>query len=320
MTTVPRKRQLPSSAPHDPDAFTCTCCIPPGSNLCTIIAPSCTAARQAGSRRGAGARRRRRKAPSRCVGYNRSLQQDRVAMPYREIIDDGGVWVVFSTQPWSGANVRPRYASGWLSFHRGVERRRLSPIPSGWEAAEDTQLRLWLRESEVVAKATEDGEALGGSAAAEGVRLDARDGTAAPGTEPEGVPRPAEPPAVVPDAPRSRSTHSEQRGAHPRPAERHPRRHPLSGRGMPKEALRRARRHPDALHPERERRRRSLGAAASPVPPPLMLASSCGRLHVRGVEHQQHVRARAVLERAGADEVRAVAGNAELDGAVGGLH
>ncbi len=113
-------------------------------------------------------------------------------MPYREFFDDGGVWIVFGTQPRSGANVRPRYASGWLSFHRGAERRRLSPIPPGWEAAGDDQLRLWLRSSELVARATEDAEALTSrTAAGAGPRSHAGGGTAE--TE-----KPAVPPGTAP--------------------------------------------------------------------------------------------------------------------------
>lgn len=77
-------------------------------------------------------------------------------MPYRELVEDGEVWVVFSTQPVSGANVRPQYANGWLSFHRGAERRRLSPIPSDWENADDAQLLAWLEDSEPVAQAGDE--------------------------------------------------------------------------------------------------------------------------------------------------------------------
>jgi hypothetical protein len=80
-------------------------------------------------------------------------------MPYREIHDDeDGVWVVFSTQPRSGANVRPEYADGWLSFHRGTERRRLAPIPPGWDEAPDDQVRTWLRDAALVARTDEDDE------------------------------------------------------------------------------------------------------------------------------------------------------------------
>lgn len=77
-------------------------------------------------------------------------------MPYREIEDEGGVWMVFSTEPRSGANVRPQYAAGWLSFQRGPERRRLSPIPVDWEHAADDQIRQWLHSADLVEKTTDD--------------------------------------------------------------------------------------------------------------------------------------------------------------------
>lgn len=79
-------------------------------------------------------------------------------MPYRELEDDGGTWMVFSTQPRAGANVRPQYAGGWLSFQRGTERRRLAPIPAGWEHAGDDQLGLWLARAEVVAQSMDEEE------------------------------------------------------------------------------------------------------------------------------------------------------------------
>jgi hypothetical protein len=98
-------------------------------------------------------------------------------MPYREIADEGGAWIVFSTQPRSGANVRPRYADGWLSFHRGSERRRLSPIPEGWEGAGDDQMKAWLTDAERVARAIEDDEGGGGLTTEErrGAIVDAAD-------------------------------------------------------------------------------------------------------------------------------------------------
>lgn len=112
-------------------------------------------------------------------------------MPYREIPDDEGAWVVFGTRPHSGANVRPRYAEGWLSFHRGVERRRLAPIPDDWENASDVQLRVWLLDAELVSKASEDQEAQTGSVAA-----GAGDAGTAGAEEP--LPAPVAAPAAAP--------------------------------------------------------------------------------------------------------------------------
>jgi hypothetical protein len=115
-------------------------------------------------------------------------------MPYREIADDDGdAWIVFSTQPRSGANVRPQYAGGWLSFQRGDERRRLFPIPSAWEAAGDDQLRLWLRSSELVALSAEDEEAVLGMSTERRGAPAARGDVAAGDPKAEDIAPPAEP-------------------------------------------------------------------------------------------------------------------------------
>jgi hypothetical protein len=69
-------------------------------------------------------------------------------MPLREFVDEGGkAWLAWSTVPRSGANVRARYAEGWLSFQGGggEDRRRLAPLPEGWEHASDDELRAYLR-------------------------------------------------------------------------------------------------------------------------------------------------------------------------------
>lgn len=69
-------------------------------------------------------------------------------MPLREFADEGGtVWLAWSTLPRSGANVRPQYADGWLSFQidGGDVRFRLSPVPPAWDAASEDELRAYLR-------------------------------------------------------------------------------------------------------------------------------------------------------------------------------
>lgn len=72
-------------------------------------------------------------------------------MAYREIEDANGVhWKVWDTVPSSGANVRVNYASGWLTFESEIERRRVSPIPDGWESAEDAMLCSWLHHAPVI--------------------------------------------------------------------------------------------------------------------------------------------------------------------------
>jgi hypothetical protein len=68
-------------------------------------------------------------------------------MPLREFMDEGGTtWLAWSTSPRSGANVRTAYAHGWLSFQAegGEDRRRLAPVPQGWETASEDELRTYL--------------------------------------------------------------------------------------------------------------------------------------------------------------------------------
>jgi hypothetical protein len=68
-------------------------------------------------------------------------------MPMREFTDAGGVhWQVWATTPTRG-NVRPQFASGWLAFESGAERRRLAPIPTGWMDSDDGALRLLLQQA-----------------------------------------------------------------------------------------------------------------------------------------------------------------------------
>lgn len=56
-------------------------------------------------------------------------------MPTREFTDERGVrWTVWTTKP-SGFHVLSgAYAEGWLTFEsRTGTRRRLAPVPRGWE-------------------------------------------------------------------------------------------------------------------------------------------------------------------------------------------
>ena len=66
-------------------------------------------------------------------------------MAYREFTDDGGTsWRAWDTYPGSAANVRPGFEGGWLGFECEAERRRLAPVPDGWEEASDDELRALL--------------------------------------------------------------------------------------------------------------------------------------------------------------------------------
>lgn len=70
-------------------------------------------------------------------------------MAYREFTDGGGVsWRAWDTYPGSAANVRPGFESGWLGFECEQERRRLAPVPPGWETASDDELRAMLAEAQ----------------------------------------------------------------------------------------------------------------------------------------------------------------------------
>lgn len=66
-------------------------------------------------------------------------------MAYREFTDAGGTsWRAWDTYPGSAANVRPGFEGGWLGFECDAERRRLAPVPAGWEEASDADLRAML--------------------------------------------------------------------------------------------------------------------------------------------------------------------------------
>lgn len=66
---------------------------------------------------------------------------------------------MWDTRPHSAANVRPRYADGWLSFECDTERRRLCPIPSGWVDAGVVELSAWIIASEPVRTAAQPARA-----------------------------------------------------------------------------------------------------------------------------------------------------------------
>lgn len=64
-------------------------------------------------------------------------------MSSRTVSDpQGRTWLVWSVYPSSTtqvapAGVHPDYRDGWLTFECGSLKRRLAPIPPGWEAASD---------------------------------------------------------------------------------------------------------------------------------------------------------------------------------------
>lgn len=84
---------------------------------------------------------------------------------YRSFADDmGTVWDVWEVRP---AHVErrtpalafgPHLQEGWLAFQSGDDRRRLAPIPSGWQQLGVAELRALLRQSEPVAPRRSAGE------------------------------------------------------------------------------------------------------------------------------------------------------------------
>ena len=46
--------------------------------------------------------------------------------------------------------VAPRFRAGWLIFESRTERRRLGPIPAGWEQCGDEELCAMLRDAETL--------------------------------------------------------------------------------------------------------------------------------------------------------------------------
>ncbi|HEX5726489.1 MAG TPA: hypothetical protein VFX98_13530 [Longimicrobiaceae bacterium] len=61
---------------------------------------------------------------------------------------DGTVWQAWSVRPGEHADwpaharshLPPALAEGWLCFESAAEKRRLHPIPSGWEEQNETGL------------------------------------------------------------------------------------------------------------------------------------------------------------------------------------
>ncbi|MFN2567691.1 MAG: hypothetical protein ABR499_22075 [Gemmatimonadaceae bacterium] len=77
-------------------------------------------------------------------------------MPYtvamREFTDSAGLgWRVWPTTPRVGSVYDQSLRSGWLTFESATgSRRRLAPIPRGWEDATRERLELMCRAAEAV--------------------------------------------------------------------------------------------------------------------------------------------------------------------------
>jgi hypothetical protein len=73
-------------------------------------------------------------------------------MSSRQFTDSKGTkWRVWGTVPSPASLLSADYAKGWLTFDSDASRRRLAPIPRGWETAAEDRLELMCRAAEEVA-------------------------------------------------------------------------------------------------------------------------------------------------------------------------
>lgn len=76
-------------------------------------------------------------------------------MAHREFIDSKGThWLVWSTTPSPGSVLGDDMQKGWLTFESDGSRRRLIPMPRGWEEAAPDRLELYCRAAEAVTRMT----------------------------------------------------------------------------------------------------------------------------------------------------------------------
>jgi hypothetical protein len=77
-------------------------------------------------------------------------------MALRSLIDSRGRgWRVWDVVPRNGLDddtLTPGLGGGWICFEHGEEKRRLSPIPEGWEEADAETLESYLERAKPVAK------------------------------------------------------------------------------------------------------------------------------------------------------------------------
>ncbi|GAC1650007.1 MAG: hypothetical protein NVS4B3_08070 [Gemmatimonadaceae bacterium] len=72
---------------------------------------------------------------------------------YREFTEGGRRWRVWDTLTQQPQSVRPALRAGWLTFESEIdgERRRLAPVPRGWDRGDAEQLATLCREATHVA-------------------------------------------------------------------------------------------------------------------------------------------------------------------------
>lgn len=104
--------------------------------------------------------RRKRRRRTRKVAAVKDLESPPGAGTHRLFVDSEGTnWDVFAVLPHNQGKTVARlpgpFQQGWLCFDAAIEKRRLSPIPEGWEtASEEELLRLRDRATPVPPRAT----------------------------------------------------------------------------------------------------------------------------------------------------------------------
>jgi hypothetical protein len=85
-------------------------------------------------------------------------------MGYTEFTDrQGRSWRVWHTVPQFGllAHRAPEWANGWLTFESGHEKRRLAPVPPGWDRLPPARLELLCRLAQPAAQSSQIHDCLG---------------------------------------------------------------------------------------------------------------------------------------------------------------
>ena len=54
------------------------------------------------------------------------------------------------------ATIAPEFTYGWLCFETAGEKRRLAPVPEGWDRAEDEMIEQWCCTAKPVARRKTD--------------------------------------------------------------------------------------------------------------------------------------------------------------------
>jgi hypothetical protein len=82
-------------------------------------------------------------------------------MPHRTLTDLlGRAWQVWETRPGPRSRVSDVRRDGWITFEAmgsPMEKRRMAPIPNGWEAMDDESLLLLLTRATPVGRRSRTG-------------------------------------------------------------------------------------------------------------------------------------------------------------------